>query len=527
MKKTAPQPNSSPWWTLLGVLFALWLGACGLPDPAAPTATPPATAVSLATAVPLATGSAPAAADSPPDSQPTATRPPAEDASGPQPTLTPVFLPTETEPPAANSLPFVGLYSAHLGNPEKASLIAASGAVWTRHDSFHWDLIEPVRTDPPTYDWSSVDEAALQNAAANGLQMIGLVQYAPDWAQKYAGIACGPVAEDALGAFGQFMAALAARYGDVTHWELGNEPDVGATLVPPHSGFGCWGEPDELFYGGGYYAEMLEAVYPQIKTTNPNAQVLVGGLLLDCNPVAPPESPPGSGNLRDCTPTTFIEGVLAAGGGAYFDGISFHAYDYYYETVGYYGNVNWVSGFNRTGLEPVVTAKTRYLRDLLAQYGVDGKALINTETALLCGSGAGAEAHCHAPAFEQMKAGYVVQANAAAFAAGLRANLWYSLDSGWRATNLEGDAYRAFQFSAMQLADATYASPITNYAGVIGYRFVRESGDFWLLWSFDTEAHTVELPAQPGALYDMLGEPLPASQTVEVGVLPVYVVWGR
>jgi len=76
------------------------------------------------------------------------------------------------------------------------------------------------------------------------------------------------------------------------------------------------------YYGGGYYAEMLKAVYPAIKEADPQAQVLIGGLLLDCDPTHPPEG-------KDCKPSKFLEGILKNDGGDYFDIISFHGYPPY------------------------------------------------------------------------------------------------------------------------------------------------------------------------------------------------------
>ena len=47
-------------------------------------------------------------------------------------------------------------------------------------------------------------------------------------------------------------------------------------LVDPDSVFGCWGDNDDDYYGGGYYADMLKMVYPAVKSADPQAQVLIG-----------------------------------------------------------------------------------------------------------------------------------------------------------------------------------------------------------------------------------------------------------
>ena len=76
-----------------------------------------------------------------------------------------------------------------------------------------------------------------------------------------------------------------------------------------------------------------------------------------------------------------MEGILKYDGGPYFDIISFHAYDYYGDTLGLYGNGSWNSISNTTG--PVMIAKARYLRSLLATYRYPEKKLVNTESGLL------------------------------------------------------------------------------------------------------------------------------------------------
>ena len=66
---------------------------------------------------------------------------------------------------------------------------------WLRYGVFNWNEIEPERTNPPTYHWESVDENGLLDASNRGLNVIAIIRYTPDWAQKIPGIACGPVAE--------------------------------------------------------------------------------------------------------------------------------------------------------------------------------------------------------------------------------------------------------------------------------------------------------------------------------------------
>ena len=74
------------------------------------------------------------------------------------------------------------------------------GVYWVRFDAFEWDRIEPVQTSPPTFHWENVDEGSLLRASENGLKVIAVVKYTPDWAQKYPGSACGPIKSAAFAA---------------------------------------------------------------------------------------------------------------------------------------------------------------------------------------------------------------------------------------------------------------------------------------------------------------------------------------
>jgi hypothetical protein len=419
----------------------------------------------------------------------------------------------------------------NLSTGQQLSLLTQAGGYWTRFDDLHWDEIEPVYQDPPVYHWETVNETGLANASAAGAEVIAIIQFAPAWAQKLPGVACGPFSEQAFDGFARFMQALVNRYSkppyQVKFWEIGNEPDISSALVTSQSGIGCWGDPSDEYFGGGYYAEMLKVVYPQVKAADPNAQVLVGGLLLDCDPDNPPEVKAGSGTYKDCSSARFIEGILRNGGGDYFDAISFHAYDYYFGSLGKYGNKGWHTAWDTTG--PVVSAKANYLRHLLVQYGYPGKYLMNTEVAILCGS-SGYETACQTEEFARTKANYLAQANVVAQAEGLRANLWYSL-TGWRASGLVNGnweplpVYQAYQASILRLKKAAFTNSLDAFPQVKGYEFLREGSILWVLWSLDAESHPVLLPSPPDAIYDVYGKSLPPDQNLTIILDPVYIEW--
>jgi hypothetical protein len=393
-----------------------------------------------------------------------------------------------------------------------------AGVHWVRFGAFYWNEIEPVRTEPPTYDWSVVPEQGLLNAANNDLEVMAIVHFAPDWAQKVPGYACGPILEDRLDEYAQFLRALVARYSappyNVRYWELGNEPDIAPVLVDPGSGFGCWGDPADSYYGGGYYAEMLKAAYPAIKAADPKAQVLIGGLLLDCDPRVP----------EACTnplPPLFFEGILANGGGDYFDIVSFHAYAYYDWGLGlgYMGNDNW------PGSVTSIPEKTQFVRQVLSDYGYGAKPLVNTESALLC----------YQPVDECFvtQAMYVPRAYAEALAYGLESQIYYAiLNDWWLHTGLllpdltPKPAYDAYQAATSFLSSAQYESPVAGYpVGIEGYTFLDAStfNHVDVIWSSDGSIVALDLPVS-GEAYDYYGNFVASSGTVYANYSPLYIV---
>jgi hypothetical protein len=260
--------------------------------------------------------------------------------------------------------------------------------------------------------------------------------------------------------------------------------------------------------------------------------VLVGGLLLDCDPRIPDLCTSADGNK----PPKFLEGILrrngANDGGNYFDGISFHAYDYYSSST-FFKNRSWNSSWNTTG--PVLIPKAEYIKDVLNQYGVTGKFLMNTETALICGGafappgGPGCDSDPSSP-FEQAKANYVAQGYASAIAEGLRANIWYNV-FGWRNSALlnynltERPAYIAFVTARNILLNAQFSREITDYAGVKIYEFTRDWHRIWVLWSLDGSSHSVNIDNMPNEIYDALGNRVFQDTPLQVGSVPLYLVW--
>lgn len=441
------------------------------------------------------------------------------------PTLDGVESPQSPKPtatiPAPPSFPITGIELWQL-KPPTLELSLEAGAFWFRRNSVMWSAVEP---EEGLRNWEPLADLEEEMISVNqsGSRLIMIISSTPTWAQAIPGAACGPVAQEKLLAFSQFANELVLRYSvppyGVKYWELGNEPDIDPSLVAPDSIFGCWGDADDPYYGGGYYAEMLKQVYPQIKAADPDAQVLVGGLLLDCDPVNPPEG-------KNCQSSLFLEGILRRGGGDFFDGISFHAYDYY-AGENQYANSNWHSSGVSTG--PVLVPKTRYLKSLLAAYQLGDKYLINSEVGLMCGS-TGDEPICQSRDFGLTKAYYTVESNLSAQAEGLRSNIWYTL-YGWRGTALVDEqdkplpAYDAFSFSARQLSGMAVIRAVNEISGVRGYELGRGERRLMILWSVDGQEHPFEFEKEPSAIFNVFGDASQTEKSVTITRQPLYIEW--
>jgi hypothetical protein len=407
--------------------------------------------------------------------------------------------------------------------------IIATQTGWARGVVVDWADVEPAQGN---IDWGALSAAAgqLDNAFDAGLEPIVVVRGVPQWARLVPNQRCGPIAPDHYDEFGSFIAQVITDYPTppnpfalVQYWSIWNEPDIDPEDVTPStSHIGCWGDKDDEFYGGEAYGNMLNTIYPLVKGANDQALLIAGELLLDCDPNNP--------NVPcDPAPANFLEGILQVSDS--FDGISFHAYDYYLGASGEYENLNWDATWGTTG--PVLTSKAQFVLDKLAEHQVTGKFIMNTEFALLWDLSSD-------PALEETKAFYLGQAYASAIGTGLKVNIWYDVTGTWERNNglLERDsldplpAYDAYQFTSAKLGGAVPAAPDFRFGdNVKFYAFdnavCSNPGNIecsvWVLWSLDGQGTQVTLPADPEQAQDVFGDILPGiTQTLTVLVEPYF-----
>jgi hypothetical protein len=218
-----------------------------------------------------------------------------------------------------------------------------------------------------------------------------------------------------------------------------------------------------------------------------------------------------------------LEGILRAGGGDFFDIVSFHGYAFFDGTLpADRAHPYWM---HRGG---VVLGKIDFLREVMAAHGVD-KPLMHTEGALLCHP---SSPFCNPPdpAFFQTQADYVAWLFVRNWAEGLKATIWYQFEGpGWRyggllnADQMPKLAYHALKFLSQELANARYEQSVSRYPTLEGYEFSTPQKRIWVLWSLDNQAHHIALPASVQAIYDKYGEEIrPDNGTISVQS-PTYV----
>lgn len=331
--------------------------------------------------------------------------------------------------------------------------IAAAGATWAQ---FHiqWTDIEQ---QPGVYNWATLD-ARMNNAATLGLKSIVTVNGNPPWAAE---VRCGPIYPEHLVTFANFLQAAVARYSvapyHVLHWALYNEADNGDPINNMWLG-GCWGasHPNHAANAGGAaYAAMLKVVYPAMKAANPNVQVLLSGLAYDWF------TPKGHFDPE------FVNDIMAAGGGPYFDALNFHYFHAWQKS--------WTTADRyNTGLP----RKAQRLRQAVAAYGFV-KPLIITELGHPYGA---QDAEENAKLSEDVSARLVWQLNAQAMSAGIYPIIWFeAVDEPWLpylhgllyadlTPNLTHAAFRAL---TTELTGARFSTVRRDYeSDVMGYDFV-------------------------------------------------------
>jgi len=507
------------------------------------TATPTNTPTEMPTATPTSTGTA-----TPTDtltSTPTTTATPTGTAT---PTTTPTLPPFNTFLPlilksfeAANATmsaeedpppPFGAEMLEEKDDAGARALAVEAGIRWVRGIRLSWASIEP---DAPengahTYHWSGYLDSLFDELLTAGFTPIVTIQTSPQWAVEDMPLVdhddnpntppihlnCGPIDEEDLDDFAEFLQALVNRYkpgGElaqqlgwpegvgIQYWELYNEPDLNPAQTDPQLAlwFGaCWGgdADDDGVADSKEYADMLKAAYPAIKSADPGAQVLIGGLAYDSfynRPDPQPGCPNYSSNFFNYY---FLDGVLANDGGNYFDFMNFH----YHRRA--------APCWSAWGVETI--GKATYLRNKLSDYGVN-KPFMCTE------DGEKRYDPAHPDWYsDEGQSRYVVISLTRAMAADLKSLIWFTF--GYFKDNLNREwglldeqrnprpAYYAYKTLTSELTGAEYDHPL-SISGIEGYVFSLPGGqEKTTLWATGSTT-SISFSGSQLRVVDKFGDP--------------------
>jgi Tol biopolymer transport system component len=212
--------------------------------------------------------------------------------AGPVPT---VSLPSSRRPYPKRVPPVLG---ANIADLSSVYLLHQLGFGWIKN-YLSWAGVE---AQPGEFYWEDGDNV-VEAGETYGFKVLLRLHDVPAWARPPETTITHPPTD--LEAYGRFVGEVARRYrGRVAAYEIGNEPNLDYE----------WGmlTPDPALY-----AQMLCTAYAAIKSEDPDALVISGGLATTGDG--------GEGSVGDLD---FIRGIYEAGGKGCFDALGSHPYGF-------------------------------------------------------------------------------------------------------------------------------------------------------------------------------------------------------
>lgn len=182
-------------------------------------------------------------------------------------------------------------------------LMADMGVRWVRMD-IDWSAVESEKSQ---LVWDGPD-TVVDEATAHGMNVLAVISYSPRWANSSTTIPWAPTSRARPGdpqSFGNFARVAAQRYTSrgVRAWEIWNEPNV-RTFWRPNA-------------DAKQYAELFRAAADAIRSIDPAATLLIGGL-------APLPDEEGAG----VKPTDYLEDLYDYGAAQLADAVAVHPYTF-------------------------------------------------------------------------------------------------------------------------------------------------------------------------------------------------------
>jgi hypothetical protein len=182
--------------------------------------------------------------------------------------------------------------------------VRAAHAGWVRID-VNWSVIQDRGRD--TYNWEPFDRV-VKGITSRGMRVLAGILYTPAWARPVGAPATTPPVNFAD--YAAFVRIVVQRYSamGVHAYEIWNEPNIPDFWSP---------QPDPA-----RYAQLLKLAYAAVKSADPSAPVLSGGLS--------PHGFYGQVDRGGMNPLTFLERMYAAGAGRSFDALAWHPFNFPY-----------------------------------------------------------------------------------------------------------------------------------------------------------------------------------------------------
>lgn len=318
-------------------------------------------------------------------------------------------------------------------------------------------------------------DAYVNAALAKGIEPVLILSYGNSLYDQ-GGI---PYTQEGIAAFVEYATAIVSHFqGRIKYFEVWNEPNMMG-----HASF------NPTSRSAADYVQLLKAVYPAVKTANPDAVVL-GGAMAGVN-------------------LTWLREMMEAGAYPYFDKLSLHPY-------------TWPHGPEAGALAGNLQA----VSELVAEYGSGAaKPLWITEIGWPTHTG-------EKGVTELTSADYAIRSHAIALATGLVEKIiWYDLmDDSTNAGDSESRFglirnqydpltpfsaklnYVAYNTMTAKLAGTEFVSKTTPDATLNMYRFRNsaDNRDVWVVWNMYS-ARTVGLQTGDGiyTVTDMFGNSRP------------------
>jgi hypothetical protein len=375
----------------------------------------------------------------------------------------------------------------------------------------YWFNLQPSKG---SYNWAPLDNIVNSARSAGVNNIMYCFFETPQWASSNPTQRCAATLRwHVLGCaapptniqdWDNFVAAVATRYkGKIQYYEPWNEPDVKSEFS---------GSVPEM-------VTLAQHAYRIIKSIDPSAIVLTPSVswagVLSSDPHGDPRF-------------SWLAAYLAAGGGKYADGVTFHgkALDSSVSVAAEHHIACPGNAIAQCGDAPLIH-QIQYARALMAKYGLAGKPLINTEG----GYSISLASHDVADAPADQQAAYVSRFFIVQASENLSMAVWFSWMqnmtrfnfTGFGTKPAEAQNNQAYRQTYQWLVGSTLKGPCSeNSESIWTCRLTLASGHAGLIVWSDSATSYKAAPSYT-SYQDLAGAQHPIHGTVPIGILPILI----